>query len=106
MRLISAEQMQQADRRAIDELGIPGVVLMENAGRATVAELCTEFSNLFPGPALILAGKGNNGGDGYVVARGLIDRGWQVQTLVLAESAEMLPSCSRSCSGWVATSIL
>lgn len=89
MRLISAEQMQQADRRAIDELGIPGVVLMENAGRATVAELCTEFSNLFPGPALILAGKGNNGGDGYVVARGLIDRGWQVQTLVLAESAEV-----------------
>ncbi|MDT8419249.1 MAG: NAD(P)H-hydrate dehydratase [Desulfuromonadales bacterium] len=90
MRLITAGQMQQADRRAIDELGIPGVVLMENAGRATAAELCTAFAALFPGPVVILAGKGNNGGDGYVVARCLIERGWQVKTLVLAEASAIV----------------
>lgn len=86
MKLISAEQMQQADRQAIEQLGIPGAVLMENAGRAATELLCRDFSELFPGPVLIVAGKGNNGGDGYVVARVLLERGWQVRTLVLAEA--------------------
>lgn len=85
MRLITAEQMQQADRQAIEQLGIPGAVLMENAGRAATELFCREFSDLFPGPVLVLAGQGNNGGDGYVMARGLHERGWQVSTLILAE---------------------
>ncbi|HKJ04760.1 MAG TPA: NAD(P)H-hydrate dehydratase [Geopsychrobacteraceae bacterium] len=84
MKLITAEQMQNADRKAIEQFGIPGAVLMENAGRAATDLLCREFSELFPGPVLILAGKGNNGGDGYVMARTLLELGWQVRTLVLA----------------------
>ena len=86
MKLISAEQMQQADRQAIEQLGLPGVVLMENAGRAASEQLCRAFPELFPGPVLILAGKGNNGGDGYVMARVLLERGWRVRTLILAEA--------------------
>ncbi len=89
MRLISAEEMQAIDRQAIDQLGIPGVVLMENAARAAAEVFCREFSHYSPGPVLVMAGKGNNGGDGYVMARVLADRGWQVQTLVLGQLADI-----------------
>ncbi len=85
MQLYSATEMVAADRYAIDTLGIPGVVLMENAGRACAQVLEERYSRCFPGPVMVVAGTGNNGGDGYVVARILADHGWQVTTLVLAK---------------------
>ncbi len=85
MKLLTAEEMRELDRRTIEEIGIPGIVLMENAGRGAADLLCRRFAHLLPGPVLVLAGKGNNGGDGYVVARHLLNRGWQVRTVVLAE---------------------
>ena len=85
MELCSAAEMMAIDRQAIQERGLPGVVLMENAGRACCDHFVRRFAGRFPGPVLILAGKGNNGGDGYVMARLLSERGWQVQTLVLGE---------------------
>lgn len=84
MQLYSAAEMVAVDRHAIQVLGIPGVVLMENAGRACAHLLDEKLHQRFPGPVLVVAGKGNNGGDGYVVARILADQGWQVVTLVLA----------------------
>ncbi|WP_303721377.1 NAD(P)H-hydrate dehydratase [Malonomonas rubra] len=90
MRLIRAEEMQAIDREAINQIGIPGVVLMENAGRAATDSFCREFSTLYPGPVLVLAGKGNNGGDGYVMARLLTERGWQVQTLILGRDEDIV----------------
>lgn len=84
MKLLSAAQMKQLDLRAIEEGGVPGVVLMENAGRAVADLVCRRFSALRPGTVLVVAGKGNNGGDGYVVARHLVNRGWRVRVLVLA----------------------
>jgi len=89
MKLLTAEEMRELDRRTIEEIGVPGVVLMENAGRGAADLLCRRFSDLWPGPALILAGKGNNGGDGYVIARYLLDRGWRVRTVVLADEARI-----------------
>lgn len=83
MRLIRADEMQAIDRQAIKQLGLPGVVLMETAGRAACDVFCREFADYYPGPVLVFAGKGNNGGDGFVLARVLADRGWQVETLVL-----------------------
>ena len=83
MRLCSAREVMALDRQAINQLGIPGVVLMENAGRCCSDLLVQAFRQYFPGPVLILAGKGNNGGDGYVMARILAEQGWQVTTLVL-----------------------
>jgi len=83
MRLCTASEVMSLDRYAIDQLGVPGVVLMENAGRACSNLFEDEFSNYFPGSVLVLAGRGNNGGDGYVMARILSERGWQVTTLVL-----------------------
>ncbi|HEX9873033.1 MAG TPA: NAD(P)H-hydrate epimerase, partial [Deferrimonas sp.] len=78
MKLVSASEMRELDRRAIEEIGIPGVVLMENAGCGAADQLCRCFASLHPGPVLVLAGKGNNGGDGYVIARYLLNRGWRV----------------------------
>lgn len=87
MKILSAEQMREADRRTIEEVGIPGAVLMECAGRGVAAEVLRRYGHLAPGPVAILCGKGNNGGDGLVVARQLFDRGWQVATVVLADAA-------------------
>ncbi|AMV71601.1 bifunctional ADP-dependent NAD(P)H-hydrate dehydratase/NAD(P)H-hydrate epimerase [Desulfuromonas carbonis] len=84
MKLLTARQMRDLDRRAIEEFALPGVVLMENAGRAAAEHADRRFAAAFPGPVLVLCGKGNNGGDGYVIARHLANRGWQVETLVLA----------------------
>ncbi|MBI4820688.1 MAG: NAD(P)H-hydrate dehydratase [Deltaproteobacteria bacterium] len=78
--LVGAEQMRELDRITIEELGIPSLVLMETAGRA-VAEAVARMDPR--GPVLIVAGRGNNGGDGVVVARALVDRGVPVQVMVL-----------------------
>jgi NAD(P)H-hydrate epimerase len=74
-------QMRELDRRAIEEFGVPGVVLMENAGRGA-AELLLGLG--CRGPVLILCGKGNNGGDGFVIARHLENRGIRVRVLLFA----------------------
>jgi len=89
MKLLAAEQIRELDRLAIEKVGIPGPVLMETAGRAVAEAICRHFASCTLGPLLVLAGKGNNGGDGYVIARTLTDRGWQVRTLVLAPAAEI-----------------
>ncbi len=65
---LSREQLRAIDRRAIEEFGVPGVVLMENAGRGA-AELLLSLGG--KGPVVVCSGKGNNGGDGFVIARHL-----------------------------------
>lgn len=88
MKLLSAAQMRQLDRQAIEEVGIPSIVLMENAGRTTYQILCREFPDL-AGPVVIVAGRGNNGGDGFVVARYLAHQGRSVIVLLLAEKTRV-----------------
>ncbi len=85
MKLLTAQEVRELDRLTIEQVGIPGAVLMETAGRQAAAHLLCRFGYLKPGPVLVLAGRGNNGGDGYVIARCLIDLGWQVRTLVLGQ---------------------
>ena len=75
---LSAAQMREADRRCIEEIGIPGAVLMNNAGAAV-------FRHLAAGPVGVVCGKGNNGGDGYVVARLALLAGLATRVVVLAE---------------------
>lgn len=71
MKLPGSEEMRAIDRCAIEEYGIPGVVLMENAGSATVRLLERELTSLKNCFALIFVGPGNNGGDGLVIGRHL-----------------------------------
>jgi len=77
--LLSVAQMTEADRAAI-AAGIPGSVLMQNAGDAVVREITRRWS---PRPVSILCGPGYNGGDGFVVAVGLAQRGWPVRVGLL-----------------------
>lgn len=74
MRVLNAAQMREADNRTIDDIGIPAVVLMENAGRQVVATLESAFADLSASRVAILCGRGNNGGDGLVIARVLRER--------------------------------
>ncbi|MEI6205333.1 MAG: NAD(P)H-hydrate dehydratase [Desulfuromonadales bacterium] len=83
MIVIAAHTMQEIDKRTIEEFGIPGLQLMETAGRSCVDEILREFGQI--GNAVVLAGKGNNGGDGYVIARLLSQAGWNVKVIVLAD---------------------
>src|SRR5437588_924013 len=77
---LTRSQVRDLDRRAIHEFGVPGVVLMENAGRGA-AELLLRL-NPERQRVLILCGPGNNGGDGFVIARHLDNAGLTVQTLL------------------------
>ncbi|OGI01398.1 MAG: hypothetical protein A2Y25_02565 [Candidatus Melainabacteria bacterium GWF2_37_15] len=81
MKVLSSRQMKQVDQRAIEELGIPGVLLMENAGRS-VCEKVIEITENEEKSVLVICGKGNNGGDGFVAARHLIEN--SVQTTVIS----------------------
>jgi NAD(P)H-hydrate epimerase len=83
---LTREQSRAIDRRAIEDYGIPGIVLMENAGRGTVDVL--ERLGI-DGPVVILCGKGNNAGDGFVIARHLEIRGHACKVLLLAPPAEL-----------------
>ena len=89
MRILTAEQMREADRRTIQDIGIPSLVLMENAGRQTVAAMESIFQDLSDRRVAILSGKGNNGGDGFVVARTLAQRGIDVSVFLVGQVAEV-----------------
>lgn len=84
--ILTREQSRQLDRLAIEEYGISGLVLMENAGRGTVDVL--ERLGIH-GPVVILCGKGNNAGDGFVIARHLEIRGHACKVLLLAPPGEL-----------------
>jgi NAD(P)H-hydrate epimerase len=83
---LNRERSRLVDRSAIEELGMSGLVLMENAGRGVVDKL---FQFGIPGPVAICCGKGNNGGDGFVVARHLDLRCQAVRVLLFAEPNEL-----------------
>ena len=89
MKIVTAAQMQALDRRTIDEARIPGSVLMERAGAAVVEQLERRYSPLKKKRITVVCGKGNNGGDGFVVARLLIRRQATIQVVMLAKPAEL-----------------
>jgi NAD(P)H-hydrate epimerase len=73
--ILTAEQMREVDRVTIEQRRVPGLILMENAGSRVYELLAHRFSPLSRQRVVVLCGKGNNGGDGLVVARQLITRG-------------------------------
>ncbi|PIE67104.1 MAG: bifunctional ADP-dependent NAD(P)H-hydrate dehydratase/NAD(P)H-hydrate epimerase [Deltaproteobacteria bacterium] len=75
MYLVTANEMQQMDQMTIESMGIPGRVLMENAGRGATVSFLETVHKHHPGPVGIAAGRGNNGGDGFVMARYLHNKG-------------------------------
>lgn len=88
---VSREAMQWLDRRAIEHYGIPEVVLMESAGAGCVRVAARMLGGLRGRRVHVLCGRGNNGGDGFVVARRLADRGAFVRTFVAGGAAAVRP---------------
>ncbi|MCX7013668.1 MAG: NAD(P)H-hydrate dehydratase [Candidatus Sumerlaeota bacterium] len=86
MKVATAQQMREIDRMAIEKRGIPGRTLMERAGRAVANEALARFE---PDSAIVLAGKGNNGGDGFVVARLLHEAGVRCRVELFAAFEEL-----------------
>lgn len=86
MKVVTGQVMQLMDQRAIRELGVPGLALMEKAGLSCADAITDTFGSGEGKRALIVAGKGNNGGDGFVIARLLKERGWEAPVLLLASA--------------------
>lgn len=82
---LTRDQVRRVDRVAIDQFGFQGLVLMENAGRGCTDLLCQLGIR---GPVIVCCGKGNNGGDGFVIARHLLVRGYETRVLRWNEPAE------------------
>ena len=89
MRILNSAQVREADRRTIDEIGIPSLVLMENAGRQVVAAMEAMHGELLDRQVAVLCGHGNNGGDGFVVARTLMQRGVSVSVFLMGRVADV-----------------
>ncbi|MDH4197314.1 MAG: NAD(P)H-hydrate dehydratase [Candidatus Aminicenantes bacterium] len=89
IKILVSSEMRDIDRRAIEEVGIPGPLLMENAGREVVQAMGRRVPDLERKPVVVVAGKGNNGGDGFVVARHLANLGGRPSVLLLASQADV-----------------
>ncbi|MFO7316464.1 MAG: NAD(P)H-hydrate dehydratase [Bacilli bacterium] len=87
MYVADQKSMQIMDRYTMEQLGLPGVVLMENAGNAVVQEILRDYPNYTR--VLVLSGQGNNGGDGFVIARRLIDFGYDVSLCFIGNEEKL-----------------
>src|SRR3954465_5179529 len=94
--LLSPAEMGEADRLTIAG-GIPGIVLMENAGSAVADAVSRRWSRRL---VAVLCGPGNNGGDGFVAARILAERGWPVRVALLGEKAVLRGDAAIAAGRW------
>ncbi len=85
MKLVTSEEMRRIDKKAIEEIGIPSIVLMENAGLKVADAIERKYGPLKGKYVYIFAGSGNNGGDGMVVARHLFNQKVKAKIFLLAE---------------------
>ncbi len=101
MRLVTAKQMRELDRLTIEQYGIPGHVLMERAGAGATEALLQTFPHARKTSVLIFAGKGNNGGDGLVMARLLKKQGVKCEVMLTAKKDEVTGDALRNLTAFV-----
>src|SRR3972149_12076858 len=89
-KVLTREEMRELDRKAIEEYKIPGIILMENAGRDVAEEILQMIDDPQQAKVAILCGKGNNGGDGVVVARHLHNHSISVYVFLIAKISDIL----------------
>lgn len=89
IKIVTPSEMQSIDRAAIEDFGIPGIVLMENAGLRMVDLMLDVIGENAGDPVCVFCGRGNNGGDGFVIARHLINRGFFVRTWVFTDRPKL-----------------
>ncbi|SEL01117.1 yjeF C-terminal region, hydroxyethylthiazole kinase-related/yjeF N-terminal region [Roseovarius azorensis] len=102
--LLTAAQMRAIERAAIESGEVTGLELMERAGRGVVEAVFAQWPELISAPqkAMVLCGPGNNGGDGFVVARLLKARGWEVKVFLYGDPARLPPDARVNCERWCA----
>lgn len=100
MRVVTAEEMKKLDQTAINAYGVPGLVLMENAGRQVVEVIKQEFGNVRGKVVTVFVGKGNNGGDGFVIARHLLNLGAGVKVLSIVDAKEISGDAAVNLNIW------
>ena len=98
VKVVTPLQMRDVDRRAVDDFGVPSSILMDRAG-AAAASLALELAE--GGRAVVAAGPGNNGGDGFVAARYLADAGFDVSVHLLAPAARLKGDAAANCKLYV-----
>ncbi len=92
--LFSTEQIREVDAFAINKMGMPGIILMENASLSIFHILADHFSETaLPEEIGLICGKGNNGGDGFAVARHLANFGFKVSVIYLGDEDDLSPDC-------------
>lgn len=91
MWVVTAEQMQTLDRRTIQETKVPGITLMERAGTGAMTYLIEAYGSPKGKKVVILCGKGNNGGDGLVVARLMAKKGAKLKVVLMAPLKALSP---------------
>lgn len=89
IKVVTAHEMREKDRFTIEEIGVPGVILMENAGQAAFRVIRQKLNEVTDPLVYIFCGKGNNGGDGFVVARHLWNEGVYVRVFCIVEEAQI-----------------
>jgi hydroxyethylthiazole kinase-like uncharacterized protein yjeF len=103
---LTAARMRAIEKAAIDSVAVTGLELMERAGRGVVDAVFAEWPTLAgrrradPACAVVLCGPGNNGGDGFVVARLLRDRGWVVEVYLYGDPARLPPDARTNYARW------
>lgn len=103
MRLVTADEMREIDRHAIEKIGIPSLVLMENAGIKILFTLEKILSGLREKRFSIVCGRGNNGGDGLVVARHLQNAGVSVEVFLTSRTDELSPDATKNLTIFMAS---
>jgi len=100
--LLTAAQMRAVEQAAIDAGEITGLQLMERAGQGAVAAIEARWPELAraPGRAVVLCGPGNNGGDGFVVARVLAGKGWDVDAFLYGDAGKLPPDARTNYERW------
>ncbi len=96
MEVATAAAMRNIDQRTMETYRVPGIVLMENAGLELLRFLQTQWPNLHHHRVTVVAGPGNNGGDGFIVARHLWHRGIAVQVVMLAPAGRLRGDARRA----------
>jgi hydroxyethylthiazole kinase-like uncharacterized protein yjeF len=100
MKILSAAEMREVDRLTTARFGIPGLTLMENAGASVAAFIAQRWPKFAQRRIVVLCGKGNNGGDGFVVARHLLELGAKPEVYLFAAPDEMHGDAGTNCKRW------
>ena len=89
MEILSGDQMRNVDRRAIESMGISSLLLMESAGSGIAQAMLSDYPDLASRKVVVICGKGNNGGDGFVVARHLVRHGVDTRVVLLTRPEKL-----------------